>query len=96
MKLFLVQHGKAETKETNPLRPLTEQGREDVSKIAEFIKSCLPAAFTICKYKIPIENVCQDKKSNNNAFFYINIGHYALISLFFALNANFGRAESYP
>lgn len=38
MKLYLVQHGKAATKETDPLRPLTEQGRNDVRKVAEFIK----------------------------------------------------------
>ena len=43
MKLYLVQHGKAASKETDPLRPLTEQGRNDVSKIAEFIKP-----FSLC------------------------------------------------
>jgi len=39
MKLYLIQHGKAATKETDPLRPLTEEGRNDVQKVAEFIKS---------------------------------------------------------
>ena len=38
MKLYLVQHGKAASKETDPLRPLTEEGRADVRKVAEFIK----------------------------------------------------------
>jgi phosphohistidine phosphatase len=38
MKLYLVQHGKAATKETDPTRPLTEEGRSDVRKVAEFIK----------------------------------------------------------
>jgi len=38
MKLYLVQHGKAAAKETDPLRPLTKEGRNDVQKVAEFIK----------------------------------------------------------
>jgi phosphohistidine phosphatase len=38
INLYLVQHGKAATKETDPLRPLTEEGRNDVQKVAEFIK----------------------------------------------------------
>jgi phosphohistidine phosphatase len=38
MRLYLVQHGKAASKETDPLRPLTEEGRSDVRKVAEFIK----------------------------------------------------------
>jgi len=38
MKVYLVQHGKAATKETDPIRPLTEEGQRDVRKVAEFIK----------------------------------------------------------
>jgi len=38
MKLYLVQHGKATSKEENPDRPLTEQGREEVREMAEFVK----------------------------------------------------------
>jgi phosphohistidine phosphatase len=38
MKLYLVQHGKAAAEETDPLRPLTEEGRKDVLKVAEYIK----------------------------------------------------------
>ena len=38
MKLYLVQHGKAASKEIDPQRPLTEEGRKDVQKIAAFIK----------------------------------------------------------
>ena len=38
MKLYLVQHGKAATKEIDPLRPLTEEGRNDVQKVATFIE----------------------------------------------------------
>jgi phosphohistidine phosphatase len=39
MKLYLVQHAKAASKEVNPERPLTEEGRQDIQKVATFIKS---------------------------------------------------------
>lgn len=39
MKLYLVQHAKAASKEANPQRPLTEEGRRDIQKVAAFIKS---------------------------------------------------------
>ncbi len=38
MKLYLVQHAQAESKEVDPQRPLTEQGRSDIRKVAAFIK----------------------------------------------------------
>ena len=38
MKLYLVQHAKAASKEVNPERPLTEEGRQDIQKVATFIK----------------------------------------------------------
>lgn len=38
MKLYLVQHGEATSKETNPNRPLTKKGKEDVSRMAKFLK----------------------------------------------------------
>jgi phosphohistidine phosphatase len=38
MKLYLVQHAKAAPKLVNPQRPLTEEGRRDVQKVAAFIK----------------------------------------------------------
>jgi len=38
MKLYLVQHGNAVASEVNPERPLSERGRQDVEKIAGFIK----------------------------------------------------------
>ena len=38
MKVYLVQHGEAESKEVNPQRPLTEQGMRDVQRIAEALK----------------------------------------------------------
>ncbi len=39
MKLYLVQHAKAASKEADPQRSLTEEGRRDIQKVAEFIKS---------------------------------------------------------
>ena len=38
MKLYLVQHAKAASKEANPERPLTEEGQRDIRKVASFIK----------------------------------------------------------
>ena len=38
MKLYLVQHAKAASKEIDPQRPLTEEGLRDIQKVAEFIK----------------------------------------------------------
>jgi phosphohistidine phosphatase len=38
MKLYLVQHGDAEAKKDDPARNLTEQGRNDVARVAAFAK----------------------------------------------------------
>lgn len=38
MKLYLVQHGKAASKEVDPARPLTGEGRQGVENVAEFIR----------------------------------------------------------
>jgi phosphohistidine phosphatase len=38
MKLYLVQHAKAASKEADPQRSLTEEGRRDLQKVAAFIK----------------------------------------------------------
>ncbi len=38
MKLYLVQHAKAASKDVDPQRPLTEEGRRDIQKVAAFIK----------------------------------------------------------
>lgn len=38
MKLYLVQHAKAASKQIDPQRPLTEEGRRDIQRIAAFIK----------------------------------------------------------
>ena len=35
MKLYLVQHGEAAAKEIDPERPLTQQGHDDVGRVAE-------------------------------------------------------------
>ena len=37
MKLYLVQHGEACSKEENPDRPLTQQGKTQVQRFAEFL-----------------------------------------------------------
>ena len=36
MELYLVQHGEAKSKAEDPQRPLTERGREEVQRVAEF------------------------------------------------------------
>ena len=38
MKLYLVQHGEACAKVVDPERPLTEQGKADVERLAAFLK----------------------------------------------------------
>lgn len=37
MKLYLVQHGQAMAKEQDPERPLSNQGRQDVQRLARFL-----------------------------------------------------------
>ena len=37
MKLYLAQHGEACGKDIDPGRPLTDQGREDIERLAEFL-----------------------------------------------------------
>lgn len=38
MKLYLVQHGEACSKEIDPERPLTIQGKNDMERLADFLK----------------------------------------------------------
>ncbi len=38
MKLYLVQHAKAVSEDVNPERPLSDQGRRDIQRVAAFIK----------------------------------------------------------
>lgn len=38
MKLYLVQHAQAASKDMDPERPLTERGRRDAEKVAAFLK----------------------------------------------------------
>jgi phosphohistidine phosphatase len=38
MKLYLVQHAKAASKEVDPQRALTEEGIKEIKKVTEFIK----------------------------------------------------------
>ncbi len=43
MRVYLVQHGQAMTEDQDPDRPLTEQGRADVERVASFLRrSCPP------------------------------------------------------
>ena len=37
MKLYLVQHGEAASKDVDPERQLTDKGKEDVSRVAAFL-----------------------------------------------------------
>lgn len=39
MKLYLVQHAKAASKELDPQRGLTQQGRAETEKMADFLRS---------------------------------------------------------
>jgi len=39
MKVYLVRHGEAVSSGVDPQRPLSEQGRADIRKVASFIKS---------------------------------------------------------
>ena len=36
MRLYLVQHGEAKREEEDPSRPLTDRGREEVRRVAEY------------------------------------------------------------
>jgi phosphohistidine phosphatase len=38
MKLYLVQHGNAVSKDENPLRPLSDKGRADAARVADFVR----------------------------------------------------------
>lgn len=38
MKLYLIQHGEACAKEVDPERPLTDQGKADIDRLAAFLK----------------------------------------------------------
>ncbi len=37
MRLYLVQHGKAKSKDEDPDRPLADEGRDDVERMADFL-----------------------------------------------------------
>jgi len=39
MKVYLVQHAKPKPEEEDPQKPLSEQGRADTQKVAEFAKN---------------------------------------------------------
>jgi phosphohistidine phosphatase len=53
MKLYLVQHGNAVSKDENPDRPLSEKGRADVARVADFARPM----------KITVDYLWHSKKS---------------------------------
>lgn len=40
MRIYLMQHGKPVSKEEDSDRPLSEQGRDDVERVAQFLQRC--------------------------------------------------------
>ncbi len=48
MRLYLVQHGDALTKDVDPDRPLSEQGRADISRLVAWLVSSDVAVSRIC------------------------------------------------
>jgi phosphohistidine phosphatase len=60
MKLYLVQHGEACAKDVDPARPLTEQGKADVNRLAVFLrKSGVRAERVIHSGKLRAEQTTQ-------------------------------------
>jgi phosphohistidine phosphatase len=53
MKLYLVQHGNAVSKDENPDRPLSDKGRVDVARVADFARPL----------KITVDYLWHSKKS---------------------------------
>lgn len=53
MKIYLMQHGKPLSKEEDPDRPLSDQGKQDVEKIASFLQ----------KYGLGVENIFHSGKT---------------------------------
>ncbi len=52
MLIYLVQHGKAKTKEEDPNRPLTDQGKKEIEKITSLLK----------KLNINVESIMHSEK----------------------------------
>jgi len=44
MRIYLIQHGEAKSKEEDPERPLTEKGKSQAKKVAEFLKGKIKPA----------------------------------------------------
>ena len=53
MRIYLMQHGKPVSKEEDPDRPLSDQGKKDVEKIANFLQ----------KYGLVIEDIFHSGKT---------------------------------
>jgi len=61
MELYLVQHAEAKREEEDPSRPLTDKGKEDISKVANFLKK-LNIAVKVIKHsdKLRAEQTAQE------------------------------------
>lgn len=53
MRLYLMQHGKPVSKEKDPDRPLSEQGRDDVEKVSQFLQ----------RYHVTIDEIIHSGKT---------------------------------
>ena len=53
MFLYLVQHGEAKSKETDPSRGLSDKGFEDIGKVADYA----------CKLNINVDLICHSGKT---------------------------------
>ena len=42
MKLFLIQHAQAKSKEEDPQRSLTDEGKANIKKVAEYVARTAP------------------------------------------------------
>ncbi len=42
MKLFLIQHAQAKNKEEDPQRPLTDEGKANIKKVAQHVARTIP------------------------------------------------------
>ena len=48
MRFYLIRHGEAVSRAVDPVRPLTERGRDDVARVAAFARSAGVEVHQIC------------------------------------------------
>jgi phosphohistidine phosphatase len=44
VNLLLVQHAEAKSEQEDPLRPLTDKGRQDIERVAQYLRQHLPSS----------------------------------------------------